>query len=181
MAHHLTGWGAIEWAERHGGTLQKYADPTERALKRISIEKAKRIAREDPRLIHLSIKHGSGKNPSRRLTKAQKRQNASKRAKEKRVALALKKFLHAQNPAVKTAGASIVRLKGGTIKITPIKANPRGLKKYWIVNGANDQLGTVEARSAKEALKKWKSVGGGWHRAPLARGVHAVPYMKDQY
>ena len=65
-------------------------------------------------------------NPSRPLTKAQKKANASKRSKEKRVAEALKKFLHAQNPAVKTAGASVVRLKGGVIKITPIKAKARG-------------------------------------------------------
>jgi hypothetical protein len=62
------------------------------------------------------------RNPSRYLTKAQKKQNASKRAKEKRVALALKKFLHAQNPAVKYDGAAIVKLKGGAVRITPIKA-----------------------------------------------------------
>jgi hypothetical protein len=69
MAHKLTGWTAIQYAERHGGTLQKYADPTERALKRVSIEKAKDIASEDPRLIHMSIKHGSGRNPTKRSTR----------------------------------------------------------------------------------------------------------------
>lgn len=55
-SHHLEGWAAIEFAERHGGTLKKYADSTERGLKRISIEKAKRVAREDPRLIYLDTK-----------------------------------------------------------------------------------------------------------------------------
>lgn len=62
------------------------------------------------------------RNPSCRLTKAQKKANASKRAKERRVAAALKKFLHAQNPAVRYDGAAIVKLKGGAVRITPIKA-----------------------------------------------------------
>lgn len=42
---------------------------------------------------------------------------------KRRVAVALAKFLKQANPAMKTAGASIQRLKGGVIKITPIKAN----------------------------------------------------------
>jgi hypothetical protein len=58
MAHHLTGWTAIQYAERHGGTLKKYRDPTERASKRVSIAKAKTVAREDPRLIYMDVKSG---------------------------------------------------------------------------------------------------------------------------
>ena len=64
--------------------------------------------------------HGSKANPS----KAQKREKVRKASVQRRVASALAKFLHQANPAMKTAGASIQRLKGGVIKITPIKANP---------------------------------------------------------
>lgn len=57
-AHRLEGWTAIAYAEKHGGTLKKFADPTERALKRVSIEKAKAVAREDARLIYMDAPHG---------------------------------------------------------------------------------------------------------------------------
>jgi hypothetical protein len=59
-------------------------------------------------------------NPGRRLTKAQKRVNASKRSKQRRIAKALRTFLKAQNPASKYAGAKIRRNKG-SITIIPIK------------------------------------------------------------
>jgi hypothetical protein len=60
-------------------------------------------------------------NPGgRKLTKAQKRVNASKRSTKRRVAKALQKFLKAQNPAAKFAGAKIRRNKG-SITIIPIK------------------------------------------------------------
>jgi hypothetical protein len=29
MAHRLEGWTAIAYAEKHGGTLKKFTDPTE--------------------------------------------------------------------------------------------------------------------------------------------------------
>lgn len=129
MSHQLKGWTAIEYAERHGGTLQKYADPTERALKRVSIEKAKRVAREDAGLIHMTVKSGNTRkrNPARQ-TKAAKREKTRKASVERRVAAALAKFLKQANPAMKTAGAAIQRLKGGVLKITPIKANAAGKK-----------------------------------------------------
>lgn len=79
MAHHLEGWTAIAFAEKHGGTLKKYRDPTERALKRVSIEKAKRIAREDARLIYMDVPHGkwksnsSRKNPRKRAATRRKK------------------------------------------------------------------------------------------------------------
>ena len=60
-------------------------------------------------------------NPARRRpTKAQKRVNASKRSKQRRIARALRSFLKAQNPASKYAGARIRRNKG-SITIIPIK------------------------------------------------------------
>ena len=58
-----------------------------------------------------------------KLTKAQKRAKAQKASVQRRVAVALAKFLKQANPAMKTSGASIQRLKGGVLKITPIKAN----------------------------------------------------------
>jgi hypothetical protein len=64
--------------------------------------------------------HSPKANPKRRMTKAQKRVNASKRSKQRRIAKALRTFLKAQNPASKYAGAKIRRNKG-SITIIPIK------------------------------------------------------------
>jgi hypothetical protein len=58
------------------------------------------------------------KNP----TKAQKREKAKKASVKTRVANALAKFLHQANPAMKTSGATVTRLKGGGFTIRPIKA-----------------------------------------------------------
>ena len=91
MAHHLEGWTAIAYAEKHGGTLKKYADPTERALKRVTIEKAKRVAREDPRLIYMSV-------PSGKMRKA---------GNPKRKSVRLKNFT-----------GTVSRVRGGGVKIT---------------------------------------------------------------
>jgi hypothetical protein len=66
-------------------------------------------------------------NPSRRNpTKAQKREKAKKDSAARRIALALAKFLKQANPAMKTAGATVTRLKGGGLTIRPIKAVKRG-------------------------------------------------------
>ena len=62
------------------------------------------------------------KNPS----KAQKRVKAQKASVQRRVAVALAKFLHQANPAMKTAGAKVTKLKGGGFTIRPIKAVKRG-------------------------------------------------------
>jgi hypothetical protein len=56
------------------------------------------------------------------MTKLQRRVKAAKAATARRVASSLAKYLKVQNPAMKTAGAKVQRLKGGVIKITPIKA-----------------------------------------------------------
>ena len=71
-------------------------------------------------------KYGVGRysdNPRRKNpTKAERAVKAQKASAKRRVAVALAKFLHQANPAMKTAGASIQRLAGGVLKITPIKA-----------------------------------------------------------
>jgi len=63
-------------------------------------------------------------NPS--MTKAQKREKSRKASVQRRVVLALAKFLKQANPAMKTAGAKVTRLKGGGFNIRPIKAVKRG-------------------------------------------------------
>jgi len=65
-------------------------------------------------------KGGGGYPRKHNSTKAQRRANASKRSIKRRVAKALQKFLKAQNPAAKFAGAKIRRNKG-SITIIPIK------------------------------------------------------------
>ncbi len=51
-----------------------------------------------------------------------KKKNASKRSKVKRMSTALKAWLKRQNPAMKKArGVRVQRLKGGVIKLTPVK------------------------------------------------------------
>jgi hypothetical protein len=60
-------------------------------------------------------------------TKAQKREASKKAAAKRRVAVALAKYLKQANPGTKLAGAKVEKLKGGVLKITPIKANPKSL------------------------------------------------------
>jgi len=66
-------------------------------------------------------------NPSRRRnpTRAARRLSAKKAATDRRVATALAKYLRAQNPGAKLAGAKVQKLKGGVLKITPVKMNRR--------------------------------------------------------
>ena len=47
----ITGLAAITYADAHGFTLCKYADPTEGARVGISVDEARAIAREDASLI----------------------------------------------------------------------------------------------------------------------------------
>lgn len=52
-------------------------------------------------------------------------ERARKSAAERRVATALANYLRKQNPGMKTAGAKVQKLKGGVLKITPIRAPRR--------------------------------------------------------
>jgi hypothetical protein len=84
----------------------------------IRTKKEKRMAVLSRQIAEERAKRGNPRG--RKMTKAQKRANASKGSKRRRVAAALKKFLKAQNPAAKFAGAKIRRNKG-SITIIPIK------------------------------------------------------------
>lgn len=132
MSHHLEGWTAIEFAERHGGTLKKYADPTERALKRVSIDKAKRVAREDSHLIYMDVPSGKYRktgNPSRRAgkreTKAERLMRLQRSARKRGLASAAGTLLKKLNPASKVHAVRVKRLKGGGVTITPVKVAKR--------------------------------------------------------
>ena len=74
----------------------------------------------DSRAAALGHFAGYKKKAKANSTKAQRRANASKRSKQKRISRALQKFLKASNPAGKFAGAKIRRNKG-SITIIPIK------------------------------------------------------------
>ena len=52
----LTGYDAIEFAEAKGLPLSKYSDPTEDAREDLTWEEARAIAREDSRLIYVTIR-----------------------------------------------------------------------------------------------------------------------------
>lgn len=78
-------------------------------------------------------------------SKLQRKVKAHKVAVERRVASALAKFLKQANPAMKTAGASIQRLKGGVLKITPIKANAAG---GWTVDAFHGGGGVFHSKKA---------------------------------
>jgi hypothetical protein len=54
----LTGYEAIEYAERTGRTLSKYTDPTEEARVGINPDEARAIAAHDPSLVYIDV--GSG-------------------------------------------------------------------------------------------------------------------------
>ena len=71
-------------------------------------------------------KGGTGRNPAgAKLTKAEKKEKARKAAVRRRVAVALAKFLKQTNPGKSFTHASIQRLKGGVLKITPVAAAKR--------------------------------------------------------
>lgn len=52
----LTGHEAIEYAEKHNLTLNKYADPTEEAREGLDVEEARKVAAEDPSLVYIEIR-----------------------------------------------------------------------------------------------------------------------------
>jgi hypothetical protein len=54
MTNKLSGFEAIEYAEANGLTLSKYNDPIEEAREGLTPDEARKIAREDPSLIHIA-------------------------------------------------------------------------------------------------------------------------------
>ena len=105
------------------------------------------------------------KNPG---TKAERAVRAQKASATRRVAVALAKYLKQQNPSVKLAGAQVEHLKGGVLKITPIKANAGGRAKPFAVVAYNvygDMRQTVVSRhqslaSAEKAISRYERSRG---------------------
>ena len=52
---YITGLDAIDYADRNGLALNKYADPTEPAREGLSVDEAHDVALEDPSLIWLDL------------------------------------------------------------------------------------------------------------------------------
>ena len=52
----LTGFEAIDYAERHDLLLSKYNDPIESAREDLTVDEAHEIAWEDPGLIYLEVR-----------------------------------------------------------------------------------------------------------------------------
>ena len=67
-----------------------------------------------------------GRNPSKKLSKLERAVKAKKAAVQRRVASALAKYLKQVNPSGKFVAAKVQKLKGGVLKITPIKAPQKG-------------------------------------------------------
>jgi hypothetical protein len=99
--------GAKTYEVRVDGNLYDYTDTLFAARKLAARARAEQRGR------------GARRNP----TKAQRRERTRKASVQRRVAVALAKFLKQANPAMKTAGAKVQKLKGGVLKITPIRAN----------------------------------------------------------
>ncbi|XXX79214.1 hypothetical protein WMF30_10610 [Sorangium sp. So ce134] len=66
----LTGWTAIEAAERSGLRLSKAADPTESARDDLSVEEARAVAAEDPSLVYVEAPVPSVREIRAALTEA---------------------------------------------------------------------------------------------------------------
>lgn len=57
------------------------------------------------------------------MTKKQKSAKASRARKNSGIVKAVRSLLKKTNPSAKITGARVVKLKGGALRITPIKAN----------------------------------------------------------
>lgn len=101
----------------------------------------------------VSSTHPTKRNP----TKAQKREKARKASVQRRVAVALAKYLKQQNPGTKLAGAKVEKLKGGVLKITPIKANAGGLKRVVSEYGHQRRGGTPRLAAIRRAIRSTRS------------------------
>jgi hypothetical protein len=107
--------GAKTYEVRVDGALYGYTDNAYAARQLAARARKEQRRRPNPR---------KRRNPS----KAQQSTARKKAATERRVASALAKYLRQQNPGMKTAGAKVQKLKGGVLKITPIRMSKRGAR-----------------------------------------------------
>jgi hypothetical protein len=108
----------------------------------------------------LKAKNMAKRNSAMRPSRATKR---TVKKIEKRISAALSRFLKKQNPAFKkAAGVRVQKLKGGVIKLTPIRSNPATKRQARVIRGG-----------ANYWIVKRKSFvpGSGWYEQPdIVRG-----------
>jgi hypothetical protein len=93
----------------------------------------------------------------KRMTKTAQRARASKQAKNRGIVKAVRSLLKKTNPSARISGAKMVRLKGGVLKITPIKANAGGLKRVLSEYGHQRRGGTGRLASVRRAVRSTRS------------------------
>lgn len=120
------------------------------------------------------------KNP----TKAERAVARQKASAKRRVADALANYLRKQNPAVETVGAKVEKLKGGVLKITPIKLNAAGRSARYSVSTAdsNGEVGQIWAKTKAQALKEARKIYGTYgDRDSLGRPRKVAVYVRKLY
>ena len=122
-----------------------------------AVRKAARARREEKEYYS---RYSPKKNPS----KLQRALMTQKKRTERRVADALAKYLKVQNPGQKITSAKVQRLKGGVIKITPIRSNPSGQYMVQAFHGGGAVFSTRAAADAyakrlREANRQAGNVG----------------------
>ena len=90
-------------------------------------------------------------------TKKSRLAKARKASAKRRVATALASWLKKMNPAMKLAGAKVEKLKGGVLKVTPIKANAAKHWQGWMIPGVNAGFRTKAA--AERHIRETGMVG----------------------
>ena len=103
-------------------------------------------------------------SPKKNPSKLQRALMTQKKRTERRVADALAKYLKVQNPGQKITSAKVQRLKGGVIKITPIRSNPSGQYMVQAFHGGGAVFSTRAAADAyakrlREANRQAGNVG----------------------
>lgn len=104
------GHKTYEVRRRGSGRMEHYTD---------SRREAEMYARK------LQREENARDNPSRRLTKAQRKAKSAKASKLRRISKALQNYLKQVNPSCKYAGAQVKKNKGGSITIIPVKLPKR--------------------------------------------------------
>lgn len=153
--------GAKTYEIRVDGALYDYTDNAY-AARKIAAR-----ARAEQRAGQLDRYGNKRRNPRRNPTKAQKREAAKKTAVKRRVAVALAKYLKQQNPGAKLAGAKVEKLKGGVLKITPIKANSWRAEYYYELRDGDLLLAYADTKA--EAEKKAKEFRKKGHVVKIRR------------
>lgn len=103
--------------------------------------------RVDGELYHYTDTLAAARRSAAEARKKQKRKNPGRG-----VVKALRTLLKKANPAARITGASVVKLKGGVLKITPIKGNPGG--GVYSVEHSGGRWGNFSTKKQADAYAK---------------------------